>query len=248
MLQGLLRARYGVISRLQVDATVPFVYARANEVLGVGSSNTSEFTTDGHGLGDVEFGISGQPLIGRGWIPNVLTRVSVRIPTGKSAFDIPTVQIPTTINERRLSSQPTGAGFYQLTGTVTAVWSIDPVVLFAGAGYIANLPASYSGFGDIDPGDGVNWFAGLNFALNERVSFNFSFNAQRNFSTTRNGVSVINTAFTDARVILGTSIGVARNVNVTFNAGIGLTTQSPNFTFTIGVPFTFDTPALASLF
>lgn len=241
VLTGTLRIRYGVINRLQVDATVPYVYRREREVLGVGTENAREREIDGNGIGDLEFGISGQPVIGRGWLPNILARVSLRVPTGKNPFEIPRVRVEGTAgNELRLTRSPTGNGFFAVTGTVTAVLPIDPVVLFAGAGYTANLPRSFEAFGRIDPGDSFEFFAGLNFALNERVSFNFSFINQRAFSTKRNGNPVVNTSATDARVILGTSVGLSRNVNLVVNAGIGLTTQSPNFTFFVALPITFQ--------
>jgi hypothetical protein len=239
LLTGTLRARYGVFSRLQVDATVPYVYRRDHEVLGVGTPTVTDRTISGHGIGDLEFGISGQPLIGRGWIPNVLARVSVRVPTGRSAFEIPTVRIGPG-GETRLTRSPTGNGFFSVGATVTAVLPIDPVVLFAGAGYTAHLPRSFDRFGSIDPGDAWEFFAGLNFALNERVSFNFSFIQQRTFPTTRDGVRVVNTAATDGRVILGTSVGLTRNINLVMNAGIGLTPAAPNFTFFVALPITFQ--------
>ena len=85
-----MRVRYGLINRVQVDATVPYVHRRDREILGVGTPNVSERVINGHGIGDIEFGISGQPLIGRGWIPNILVRAHGRFPTGKNAFEIPT--------------------------------------------------------------------------------------------------------------------------------------------------------------
>ncbi|MGH7006435.1 MAG: hypothetical protein ACREIP_21020, partial [Alphaproteobacteria bacterium] len=234
-----LKARFGILSRLQVDATVPYVLRRDREILGIGTPTVSERITDSNGLGDVELGVSGQPLIGRGWIPNVLTRLSVRFPTGKSGFQIPTVRVGAG-NETRLEFPPSGSGFWSSALTATAVWSIDPVVLFAGGGYTYNWPRTWGGFGRINPGDSFEFFVGLNFALNERVSFNFSFVNSRTFSTSRDNETVPNTQFTDARAIIGTSVGLSKNVSLVMNAGIGLTSASPNFTFFMSVPITFQ--------
>jgi len=236
---GTLRVRYGVINRVQVDATLPYLYRQDREVLGVGTPDVRTRSFDGRGIGDVEIGVSGQPIIGRGWLPNVLVRVSTKIPTGESSFQIPTVSTGPG-GERRLTRSPTGSGFHSATATVTAVLPLDPVVLFAGGGYTVNFPRTWGGFGRIDPGDSFEFFAGLNFALNERVSFNFSFVHQRAFSTSRDGQALINTSATDARAIFGTSIGLSRNVNLVMNAGIGLTPQSPNFTFFLSVPITLQ--------
>lgn len=240
VITSMLKMRYGVINRVQVDATVPWVYRRDREILGIGTPTVTERITDARGLGDIEIGVSGQPVIARGWIPNVLTRVSVRMPTGKSGFQIPTVRVGAG-NDTRLERPPTGNGFWATSGTVTAVWSIDPVVIFVGGGYTINWPRSWGGFGRVDPGDSFEFFAGLNFALNDRVSFNFSFINSRTFSTRRDHEKVVNTQFTDARAVFGTSIGISRNVSVVMNAGIGLTSSSPNFTFYVGIPISFQT-------
>lgn len=239
LLTGTLRVRYGLFNRVQLDGTLPYVYRRDHEVLGVGTPDVRDRSFSGNGIGDIELGISGQPLIGRGWVPNVLVRVFTRIPTGKSSFEIPTVTVGPG-GERRLTRSPTGTGFHAVGGTVTAVLPIDPVVLFAGGGYTMNFPRTWGEFGRIDPGDTWEFFAGLNFALNERVSFNFSFIQQRSFPTQRNGTRLVNTSATDARAIFGTSVGLTRNVNLVMNAGVGLTPASPNFTFFVSLPVTFQ--------
>lgn len=239
LVTGTLRVRYGIVNRVQADMTVPYVYRSDREVLGIGTPTVSERTITGRGIGDLEIGLSGQPVIGRGWIPNVLVRAHARIPTGENPFEIPTVEVGAG-GERRLIRSPTGNGFYAVGATVTAVLPIDPVVLFFGGGYTMTLPRSFPGFGRIDPGDSFDFFAGLNFALNERVSFNFSFINQRAFSTRRDGQRVVNTSANDARAIIGTSIGVSRNISVVMNAGIGLTSSAPNFTFFLSVPITFQ--------
>jgi hypothetical protein len=239
LLTGTLRARYGVINRVQVDATLPYIYRRDHEVLGIGTPNVRDRSFSGNGIGDVELGVSGQPLIGRGWVPNVLVRVFTRIPTGESSFQIPTVPVGPG-GENRLSRSPSGTGFYAVGGTVTAVLPIDPVVLFAGGGYTMNFPRTWGQFGRIDPGDTWEFFAGLNFALNERVSFNFSFIQQRSLPTSRDGTRLVNTSATDARAIFGTSVGLSRSVNLVMNAGVGLTPASPNFTFFVSLPITFQ--------
>jgi len=52
ILTGALTARYGLLDRLQLDVRVPVLYRRDEEVLGVGTTNQRERTTDNFGLGD----------------------------------------------------------------------------------------------------------------------------------------------------------------------------------------------------
>jgi hypothetical protein len=241
VLTGSLKVRYGIISRLQIDATIPFLWRTETEVLGVGTPDVFERSITGYGLGDIEIGLTGQPIIGRGWVPNVLVRAGIRIPTGEDVFSIPTVTVGAG-GQTRLTRAPTGNGFYGIFVTATAVWSIDPVAFFFGGGYTYNLPRNVGGqFGNIDPGNSISYFAGMNIAVNDRVALNLSFVGQNSFSTVQNGQTVPNTSFIDGRVTIGTSVGLTDNISLLANAGVGLTRQSPDFSFTVSLPITFNT-------
>lgn len=241
IITGNLRARYGITNRIQVDLSVPVQYRRETEIFGVGTPDVLERTVTGFGIGDIEAGVTGQAWIGGGWVPNVLIRVAGRFPTGKSAFDIgtETVESGTAVRETRLKESPTGSGFFSVSATATFVWTIDPVAFFTGVGYTANLPRSPSGFGRIDPGDSYNFFAGMNVAVSERVSLNYTFIHEHAFSSRVGGNVVPGTSFTDARMVIGTSIGLRPNISLNINASLGLTKFSPDFAFSVAVPVTF---------
>lgn len=249
VLTAQLRGRYGITNRLQADITIPFVYRRDEELLGVATNNVFQHNTTGYGLGDIEAGLSYQPIVERGWIPGTLIRVFGRFPTGESAFDIPTEIVGPQGIDERLVRAPTGNGFFGAGATVTFVYSADPVAFFFGGGYTANLPNTFNRGGRINPGDSYNFFAGMNVALNERVSLNLSFINEKTLSSKSNGVKVPGSSFNDARVTLGASIGLNRRITMLFSASVGLTEQSPDFSFVIAVPITFDTGvAFSNLF
>jgi hypothetical protein len=232
-------ARYGVTDRIQVESRVPFIYRKDSTTFGVGTNTQQEYQSDGYGIGDVEFTGSYQPIIGDGaLIPDTILRVKVRAPTGKSAFDIGTKDIGN--NRTVLDEPPTGSGFYGVGGGFTLVWRVDPVVFFGGFSYTNNIPDDKGSSGDIDPGDVYEYFGGINVALSELVSMNLSFDDQLVSSTQQDGNKVPNTDLNDARLILGTSVGVAPGTTLTFNAAAGLTNESPDFAFTISLPITFS--------
>lgn len=232
-------ARYGVTDRIQVESRVPFIYRKDSTTFGVGTNTQQEFQSDGYGIGDVEFTGSYQPIIGDGaWIPDTILRIKTRVPTGKSAFDIGTEDIGN--NRTVLSEPPTGSGFYGVGAGFTLVWRVDPVVFFGGFSYTNNIPDDKGSSGDINPGDVYEYFGGINVALSELVSMNLSFDDQLVSSTQQDGNKVPNTDLNDARLILGTSVGVAPGTTLTFNASAGLTNQSPDFAFTISLPITFS--------
>ncbi len=236
ILTGALTLRYGILDRLQADVRIPVLYRQDQEVLGVGTTNETERTTDNFNIGDLEASVSYQALNERGWIPAVITRVRARFPTGENPFEIPTVDVQGNL---RLTKPPTGSGFYGVGPGVTLVWTSDPVVFYVGGTYLFNLERNFTGFGNINPGNSFEWLAGINVALSERVALNVTFIDQINWSTDQNGVEVPGTSFNDGRVVLGASVSLSPNVTLLVGAGIGLTDDSPDFTFTVSLPITF---------
>jgi hypothetical protein len=206
----------------------------------MGTASQQRYYADNYGLGDLQSDISYQPIIGDGGaIPDVIVKAGARFPTGESAFDISTKSIGT--GRSVLKEPPTGSGFYGVIGGVTLVWRVDPVVFFTGFNYTNNIPEDQgSAFGYIDPGDVYEYFGGINIALSELVSMNLSFDDQITSGTTQNGNKIDGSDINDARLILGTSVGIGPRTSLTFNASAGLTSQSPDFAFTISLPMTFS--------
>jgi opacity protein-like surface antigen len=236
ILTGALTLRYGILDRLQADVRVPVLYREDQEVLGVGTIDERERTIDNFNIGDLEASLSYQALNERGWIPAVITRVRARFPTGENPFEIST---ETVNGNLRLKEPPTGSGFYGVGPGVTAVWTSDPAVFYVGGTYLFNLERNFSGFGDINPGNSFEWLAGINVALSERVALNLTFIDQINWSTEQNGAEVAGTSFNDGRLVVGASVGLSPSVTLLVGAGVGLTDDSPDFTFTVAVPITF---------
>ena len=114
-------------------------------------------------------------------------------------------------------------------------------MFFTGAGFQYNIPRRFDGFdGKINPGNSLQFFAGLNLAVNDKVSISLSFVHQRTLSTKVDGVTSPGTSFSDNRLTLGASIAVAKKTSVIVAASAGLGDQSPDFIFTIRIPLTFQ--------
>ncbi len=228
-----LTARYGLLDRVQIEARVPGVWREDDEIFGLGTAAQEEITINGLGIGDPEVSAAWQPIIGDGWVPDVIVRARARFPFGESAFEIPT---ETTAEGRRvLKRAPTGSGFYGVGPSATFVWRADPVVFFTGAGYTFNLERTFNE-SVIDPGDTLDFFAGLNIAISEQVALNLSFVDQITQETSQNGEAIAGTDANDGRVSLGASVGLSDNISLLASAGIGLTEQSPDFTFSLSLP------------
>jgi hypothetical protein len=236
ILTGAVTLRYGILNRLQADVRVPVLWRQDSEVLGVGTINETERTTDNFNIGDVEAEVLYQVLDERGWIPAVILKGEARFPTGENPFEIPTEMVQGNL---RLTKPPTGSGFYGAGPGATFVWTSDPAVFYVGATYLFNLERTFSGFGEINPGNSFEWLAGINVALSERVALNVTFIDQINWSSEQNGVEIAGTSFNDGRLVLGASVGLSPTVTLLVGAGIGLTDDSPDFTFTVALPITF---------
>ncbi|MBW2290594.1 MAG: hypothetical protein JRG90_22640, partial [Deltaproteobacteria bacterium] len=84
-----LTARYGLFERFQIEGRLPFVIRQDSEIIGVGSADQFENKTDNYNIGDFEISGLYQPLLGRGWIPNLVLNLRARFPTGEDPFGIP---------------------------------------------------------------------------------------------------------------------------------------------------------------
>lgn len=236
-----LNFRYGLLDRLQLEAFVPAIYRSDTEILGVGTAGQTQVNIDNFDIGDVELGAAYQILSQGTWTPATVLRLRTRFPTGVSAFEIGTRQI--TVNEAErtvLEETPTGSGFYGIGPGTTLIWRADPVAFFGGGSYTFNLSRDQGQFGEIDPGDTIEFFAGLNVALSDRVGLNLSFVDQLIGTTEQNGVEQDGTSVNDARVSLGASYGLSPDVSILASASIGLTDESPDFLFTVSTPINFS--------
>ncbi|MBS0409086.1 MAG: hypothetical protein JSR86_04155 [Proteobacteria bacterium] len=264
VLESALSFRMGLPHRTQIDVRVPYSEVFVRQTKGIGTGNIDELNTRGHHFGDVQATFSWQPFTEKGWRPAVVLRTRVSFPTGESVFEIPETYPPVQNGaETQLIRAPTGSGYYTVEPGFTLVWRSDPLVLFAGMAYAntfaskryvvplfnpnpgPNQPSVTSvDHGRIDTGNVYSFNVGLNFAVNERASLNFSYvdlftksslvQATGSTAWTR----IKGTATNDSRLGIGASYGLTDNIALVINAGMGLTDQSPAYTFGISLPIT----------
>jgi hypothetical protein len=112
-------------------------------------------------------------------------------------------------------------------------------VLFTGFNYSINLSRAIAGVGEVNAGDSLEAYVGLNVALNERVSVNMSFFDSQYSATRINGRASAGTAFNSGILTLGTSLFLSPKHVILINTGIGVTKESPDFQFTVSFPTLF---------
>lgn len=172
--------RYGITDRFEVGARVPYIYRSDTSVLAPISGTTptpsdAPDTTNGNGIGDLELSGRYQLRSARGGWPFLIANMQAVFPTGTDPFEVPRDSLG-----RQLEAA-TGAGFYGLSPSLTAILPSDPVVLFGTLGYTFNLAKDVdTTIGDlmierVNPGDAISASAGIGIAFNQRTTLNLGY-------------------------------------------------------------------------
>lgn len=182
IITGSAALRYGLTDRLELGVRLPFVQRWDTSVLVPvqGSTNNDaareiDSSTSGNGIGDIEMSARYQILTGRRGLPYLVGNLQVVAPTGSDPFGI-----------RRLATgeatkAATGAGFWGVSPSVTAILPSDPAVLFGTIGYTRNFGRNVDTvitpvrINYVKPGDALSFSAGIGIALNERTSINLGY-------------------------------------------------------------------------
>jgi hypothetical protein len=145
---------------------------------------------------------------------------------------------------------PMGSGFNALQPGITWLYPSDPVVFFGSFSYLYNferkdvsrtvLGGQEEPLGDVKAGDIWGFNLGMGLALNEKASISMGYDQSFVGKITQNGEDVPGSV----RVTLGTLLlgGTYRfNDRVSLNValGAGVTSDTPDLTFTTRVPITF---------
>lgn len=225
--------RLGLPSRVQMDFTVPYGYVLNRTVDALGKETTdSQF-----GLGDIQAGISRQLTFERGHIPDLLANVRFKSVTGANSYSLST------------SQTNLGSGFYAVQGNLTAAKSSDPVVFFGNISYTENLAARHTlpstdpntpggtMVGHIQPGNSYGFQLGSILALNPDTSMTLGWDQRFTRSAKLNGSMWPGSYLVEGTLRLGTSYVYAPGRILDLSFGVGLTPDTPNLQFSVGLPF-----------
>ncbi len=127
-----------------------------------------------------------------------------------------------------------GSGHWNIGGGLTMVKTIDPVVVFARLGYTGVLP--HNGF---NPGDIVEYRAGIGFSLNDRVSLNTQLSGAFIGRSRDRGTEIPRSSQESASVLLATTILLDRHLSIEPVMGVGLTDDANDFMFGMRIPYRF---------
>ncbi len=252
-----LTLRYGVSDSLFIDASIPFLYRTSNFRSGGagGAANQPvETRVSDQGLGDISFGASYQVLAETARRPNIVVSARVKPPTGREPFGIDFVEVEGSEGNLQVpQALATGSGVWGASLGVSALKTIDPMVVFGSINYFRNFER---GFADIDEnpgeqpgrvaiGNALQFGAGLAYALNESSSISMSYSqrlverSRLKLDTAEDFQRVIGSQANIALVNLGATFTLGQNISLVTTVGIGLTDDSPDMVVGVRVPYRF---------
>jgi hypothetical protein len=226
-------ARLGLPHKFQMDLLFPYGYESIRTV----DATNAQTSATSFGLGDISAGIYKQLTTEHGRVPDMLANVRFKSTTGKDSFNLTSSQVAL------------GTGFNAIQGNWTVAKSSDPVVFFGNLSYTANLPANHTvsandptnpdakTVGHFNPGSAIGFQLGSILALNPEVSMTVGWDQRFTRSTQLNGVDIPASYLVEGTLRLGTSYVYAPGKIVDLSFGVGLTPDTPNLQFSVGVPF-----------
>jgi hypothetical protein len=230
-LANTIDTEYALFNNLTISANIPFVY-KYNKV---GTSSEQEATD----LGDVSLGLQVQPFKSGGNFPATILSVGVACPTGSSPYKIDPNK-----------SLATGSGYYSFSGGASFSKTLDPLVAFGNLIYSYGLPVSglsqmwgtSSNLTKVDPGSAIGFALGFGYALSYQASLNlstqFTYSFGPKYYFRESGLyepgSSVSSTFN-----VGTGWRVTPTRSMYLTLSIGLTTNDPDFSFAVRVPFEF---------
>lgn len=248
-----LTARYGIFDRIQVDFNAPFLYRNTNYFKGnVGGETASAGegnVTLTQEIGDVNAGILYQVLPETVNWPDIVVNVRAKAPTGSDPYGIGTHKLDNgLIVPEKL---PSGTGVWSFSTGLSFAKTIDPAVLFFNLNYFYNFQGNFDNIGGntptpgtVDLGSSYQFGLGMAFALNERLSMNFSY-TQRLVDQSRikaNGGqwnSIIGSDVNVASLSMGVTFALTQHLTIVTNVGVGLTSDAPDVQLGFRIPYQF---------
>jgi hypothetical protein len=236
-------ARYGLTSRLEVEARVPYVYRhdRFSTVARADPEFDPDREEENHNIGDVEFGARYQLNAGRGGMPIFVANARVKPPTGLGPYDVEfdPFGVPLEL--------ATGSGFWAAEGGVTMLYPSDPAIIYGGLTYLHNfardIDKDVAGVrvGRVEPGASIGAAVGFGLSLNPRFSVSLGYSHSYIFPTkTQIGTSMQETRTLQVGSMqMGWSFRLFERLTLNNSFEFGVTSDAPDLRVVLRAPYRF---------
>jgi hypothetical protein len=214
-----IAVRAGLPASTQLDAVVPYSISNERRVTSGGLDESDKSS----GFGAFEIGVTRQLLNETKSAPGLLGTLRWRDRSSREDFGSPTA---------------IGSNFRSIQAAVIAVKRVDPMVFFGSLSHAFNHSRNISG-SVVDPGNSTGIKLGSILAVSPQTSVRLGFELSRSAETRVNGSRVAGSDDVVALYTTGFSFVLSPRVLLGIDAGIGLTSSSPDFRLGLSLPVRF---------
>jgi hypothetical protein len=244
ILSAVADIRYGLTSRLELEARIPFVWSDDRATVlsqGPQGSATQSIYLQDSGIGDVEVGARYQINKGLDDWPIFLANARFKTDTALGPFDIR--RDPAGIAQQ----VALGSGFMGLEGGFSVLKLTDPAVLFGSINYIYNLPKDINQtigsvlIGRVEPSNSISATMGFGFSVNPDFSFSLGYEHSyvlpqyTELGTTQQQT----TSLQVGALTLGMAYRLSPSLSFNTNFEFGVTSDAPDMRVVFSMPTTF---------
>ncbi len=210
-----LRSAVGLPFDSQLELDIPYRYVKERRFRTFTGIPIDDFNDDGYSIGDVRIGIAKTLMREEGWKPDLLARFTWDTDTGDSIDN----------------GVPLGNGFNDFRLAFTGLKRQDPLAFTGTVSYTHTLEKN-----DLQPGDEVGVSLGTSMAASPSTSLSAAIvqSFQQDFKVNNNRVD--GTSVDTALLVFGVSSVLGRHTLLAVSAGIGLTSDSPDYTLSVSLP------------
>ena len=246
----------GLTDRLFLNAGIPYLFRTSNFRSGGAGGNASglvEETVHYKGFGDMTAGASYRLFRETASQPDIVINARVKVPTGANPYGVELREVTSSQGNlyvpERLS---TGSGVWGASVGVSALKTLDPMVVFGSVTYFRNFPRDFVDIdeavgdqpGRVDVGNAYQVGAGIAFALNEKSSISASYTQRivEQSKIRREGQDwqgIIGSQANVGFVNLGATFALNQKLSLISTVGIGLTEDSPDMAVSVRLPYRF---------
>jgi hypothetical protein len=243
---------YGWFHDSELNVKFPWLFT-FNQIVtprsGASSSSLVQETRSSNNFGDIE-AYYYYHLLHEGefkfysWLPDIILRAGGHFPTGLDPYHLNRV-FDADIGRIVPTNFPTGTGHWGWSLGTTLIKTVEPAVAFLNFAYYFNLGRQVGtigeqNFGTVNLGNSAEWQAGLIFALQERLSMNFSYYQRVTFTSKADGIPITDSSLNVIAFKIGATYVFSPTFTLDVVASIGCTPDAPDMSILVRVPITFN--------
>lgn len=213
-----LRARVGLPFDAQLELDLPYRVVNRKLVIPDSLDSYTAPANTGSSIGDVQVSIAKTLLRERGWMPDLIGRLTWDTDTGSR-----------TDNDVAL-----GIGFNEFRVRLTALKRQDPLAFTLGAFYETSDER-----GGIEPGDKYGLTLGTSLAASPETALSVALSQTFFEETQVDGTLLRESGGVSSTLFLGASSLLLRNALLAISVGIGLTENAPDYIVNVSLPIRF---------